>query len=80
MYMKKVNISYLRVQLKSLLAYVAKGEEVIVQKRNLDVAKLSPVKAKVANKTKIGCGIGSVRKFKDPHASFIPEENWEMHS
>ncbi len=75
--MKKASIAYLRSQLSSLLDYVQKGEELQIEKRNVAIAKLVPVKTFRQNFTKLGRGKNSVKFLKDVVGPAF-EEDWEM--
>jgi prevent-host-death family protein len=76
--MKKVSVSDLRNHLRSLLADVAKGEELEVCKHNRPFARIVATTAKPRNRTKPGCGRGTCRILGDLTEPLIPESNWEM--
>ncbi len=78
MYMKRVSIVDMRIKLSSLLAFVAKGGEVLVHKRNIPIAKIVPLSSPKKNHTKLDCGRGSVKKALALTEPMIPEDSWEM--
>lgn len=77
--MKLTNVGYLRSHLGSLLDYVLKGKEVEIQRRNISIAKIVPLKKSDGNKTKLGIGKNTV-KFKGDLTEAIMENDWDMHS
>jgi prevent-host-death family protein len=77
--MKEANIVDLKNNLSKYLSYVEKGESIRICKRNMPVANLTPIrKEKTINRTKLGCGLGSVKVTGDLTEPFIPQETWEM--
>ena len=58
--MKIANIAELKNKLSEYLAFVEQGEEIEVRKRNIPIARVVPIKAKPRNKTRLGCGTGTV--------------------
>ena len=76
--MKKTNIAVLRTQLSQCIDYVLKGKELIIQKRNVAVAKIVPIHGVKKNKTKLGAGQGSV-KFHGDVTQPVLEDDWNMH-
>lgn len=75
--MKKTNIATLRTQMRSLLNFVQKGNEIQIEKRNIPVAKIIPIKTSTKNKTQLGIGKGSVKFLKDV-IDPVFEKDWEM--
>lgn len=75
--MKKTSIAHLRSELSSVIDYVQKGKEVEIQRRNISVAKIVPIKRLTENKTQLGSGAGTVKFFGDI-TSPILEEDWDM--
>lgn len=67
----------LRGQLSSLLEYVAQGREIEVQKRNISIARIVPIKRVEQNRTKLGSGKGSVKFLGDVTAPVMIDD-WEM--
>jgi len=79
MTMKIVNIAKLKNNFSKFLALVEKGEEVRICKRNIAIAKLTPIqKHEKGNHTKLGCGLGSVEIKGNLTDPMIPFEDWEM--
>ena len=76
--MKKTNIASLRSDLSSLLDYVEKGREVEIQRRNIPIAKLVPVKRATENRTRLGSGKGTV-KFLGNVTEPAMGDDWDMH-
>ena len=77
--MRVANVAELRNKLSKILAYVEKGERVQICKRNMPIAQIVPIDNKLQkNKTRIGCGLGSVQIKSDLTEPMIPEGNWEM--
>lgn len=78
--MKTVNIGQLKDNLSKFLGFVEKGEAVTICKRNIPVAKLVPNgPRKTGNRTKLGCGMGTVKVAGDLTEPMIPEDSWDMH-
>jgi len=76
--LKKANIATLRSQLAKLLASVQKGEEVEIQRRNVTIAKMVPVKGFRMNRTKLGTGKNTVKILGDITEPAIPTSDWDM--
>jgi prevent-host-death family protein len=77
--MKEANIADLKNNLSKYLSYVKKGESVRICKRNIPIANLTPVRVEEpTNRTKLGCGLESVKITGDLTEPFIPQEAWEM--
>ena len=79
--MKKANVGELKDNLSHYISIVEHGEDVEICRRNRTVAKIVPIKGSHVNKTKLGCGKGTVT-FTDADLTeaFVPENDWEMHS
>lgn len=78
--MKKANIGQLRDKLSKFLSFVEKGETIAICKRNIPIAMLIPHgPRKTRNRTKLGCGLGTVRINGDLTEPMIPEDSWDMH-
>ncbi len=75
--MKKTSVASLRSHLSAFLDRVEKGEEVEIQKRNVSIAKIVPIKRVDQNKTSLGCGKGSV-KFLGDVTEPVMTDDWEM--
>jgi prevent-host-death family protein len=78
MAMKVANIAELKNRLSEFLALVEQGEEIEVRKRNVPIARVVPIARKRVNRTRIGCGAGTVRIHGDLTEPLIPEGVWEM--
>ena len=76
--MKKTSVAALRSQLSALLDLVEKGKEVEIQRRNVSIAKIVPIKRVEQNKTILGCGKGTV-KFQGDVTEPVMKDDWEMH-
>ena len=76
--MTTTNIAEIKNHFSRYLKVVMNGETIVVCKRNLAVAKIIPVKAKVANKTKLGCGRESVVINTDLTEPAMEESLWSM--
>lgn len=78
--MQSVNIGELKNNLSKYLSRVEQGETVAVCKRNLPFALLVPYARKQPeNRTRLGCGQGTVHVLGDLTEPLIPSETWEMH-
>lgn len=78
--MKTANIGQLKDNLSKFLSFVEKGEVITICKRNIPVAMLIPHDASnKVNKTKLGCGKGTVKVNSDLTEPMIPEDTWDMH-
>ena len=75
--MKKTNTADLRNDLSAVLDYVAKGKEVEIQRRNVPIAKIVPIKNSTKNLTKLGAGKGTVTFFGDVTESIL-NEDWDV--
>lgn len=73
----KANIAKLRSELSSIIDRIQNGETCEIQKRNIVVAKIIPIKKKSPNKTKLGCGLGSCQVMTDL-TDPVMETDWEM--
>lgn len=76
--MKKTSVASLRSDLSSLLDYVEKGKEVEIQRRNISIAKIVPLKRSVGNRTRLGLGKGTVKFLSDVTVP-VMDGDWEMH-
>ena len=77
--MKQANIAELKNKLSKILSFVEKGESVKICKRNIPIAHIVPIEKKIQkNKTRLGCGIGSVQIKCDLTEPMIPKDDWEM--
>jgi prevent-host-death family protein len=79
--MKMANIADFKNNLSYYISLVEKGEEIEVCRRNIPVAKVTPVNHIHQNKTELGCGRGSVQFTEaDLTEPLIPENRWDMHT
>jgi prevent-host-death family protein len=78
MAMKVANIAELKNRLSEFLSFVEQGEEIEIRKRNLPIARLIPVASKRSNKTKLGCGAGTIKIRGSLTEPLIPKDAWEM--
>ena len=76
--MKIANIAEFKNRLSEYLALVDQGEEIEVRKYNIPIAKVIPVSRPGRNKTRLGCGRGSVKIAADLTEPLIPADDWEM--
>ena len=77
--MKMANIADFKNRLSYFLALVEKGEEIEVCKRNIPIAKVSPIQHVNGNRTALGCGAGTVTFLSDDLSEpFIPSDSWDM--
>ena len=76
--MKKTNVSEFRSSLNEMLDYVQNGGEIELQKRNVSIAKVIPIKQQRPNQTKLNCGKDSVRVVGSLIEPLIPLKDWEM--
>lgn len=78
MVMKTANIADFKTNLSSFISMVEKGEEIEICKHNIPVARVLPLSRKVINKTKLGCGMKTVRINTDLTEPAISPSAWEM--
>jgi len=78
MTMKRANVADFKNHLSAYLAAVEQGEEVEVRKRNVPDARLVPIKREKPNRTRLGCGRGTVTVRGDLTEPMIPEADWDM--
>ena len=76
--MKIANIAEFKNKLSEYLSMVDQGEEIEVRKYNIPIARVIPVHRVDKNKTKLGCGRGSVKINGDLTEPFIPVGSWQM--
>ena len=77
--MKTANIGELKDNLSKFINLVEQGEVVEIRKRNIPIALLVPHGfRKIPNRTKLGCGLGTVQVKGDLTQPLIPEDSWEM--
>ena len=76
--MKIANIAEFKNKLSEYLSLVDQGEEIEVRKYNIPVARVVPVHRADKNKTKLGCGRGTVKIKGDLTEPLIPVGSWQM--
>lgn len=77
--MKSANIAEFKSHLGKYLSIVEQGGKVQLCRRNVPMAMIIPAKTKTTiNKTKLGCGSGSVVITTDlTEPAFLPDD-WSM--
>jgi len=76
--MKIANIAEFKNKLSEYLSMVDQGEEIEVRKYNIPIARVIPVHRAGKNKTKLGCGRGSVKIKGELTEPLIPIGSWEI--
>jgi antitoxin (DNA-binding transcriptional repressor) of toxin-antitoxin stability system len=77
--MKTANIGNLKDNLSKFISLVEQGEVIEICKRNIPIALLVPHGSKkIQNRTKLGCGVGTVQINGDLTQPLIPVDNWDM--
>ena len=76
--MRTANIAEFKTKLSSFISLVEKGEEIEICKHNIPVARVLPLPHKAVNKTKLGCGIKTVKIKTDLTEPAISSSAWEM--
>jgi len=76
--MKVANIAELKNRLSEFLSFVEQGEEIEIRKRNVPIARVIPIASKRSNKTRLGCGVGTVKIHGNLTEPLIPKDAWEM--
>jgi antitoxin (DNA-binding transcriptional repressor) of toxin-antitoxin stability system len=78
--MKKANIAKIKQHLSDYLKDVEAGYDVGICRRNILVARLTavPNAQPAINKTRLGCGRGTVTFMADLTESLIPLSDWNM--
>ncbi len=76
--MLKVSIVDIRKSLARYLSMVSKGGEVLILRRNTPIAKIIGLNVSRPNKTRLGCGKGTVLNLVSPTKPFLSESAWEM--
>jgi prevent-host-death family protein len=76
-----VNVAELKDRLSELLAFVERGGQVVVCRRNVPLARIEPIRKPAPGKARrsvVGCLKGTVRIHGDLTEPCIPEADWEM--
>lgn len=76
--MTAANIADIKSHLSRYLRLVEKGESIQVCKRNVAIAQIVPVPPVTKNKTKLGCGKGTVRVHGDLTEPAMDSSDWNM--
>ncbi len=77
--MKETNIADFKNRLSEIINQVENGEEIAICRRNVPIVRVVPIKNHQQNKTKLGCGKGTVTFRGDNMTEpFIAESDWEM--
>ncbi len=74
---KTADIAEFESHVQQYLADVQHGDEVVVVRESVAVAKLVPVGEK-KNRTVLGCGRGTGKILGPLDEPMIPESDWEM--
>ncbi|MEA3468686.1 MAG: type II toxin-antitoxin system prevent-host-death family antitoxin [Thermodesulfobacteriota bacterium] len=78
--MKSANIAEFKNHLGKYLSIVEQGEKVLICRRNVPLAMVVPSKQRpvTINKTRLGCGEGSVVIHTDLTEPSFPPNDWNM--
>lgn len=79
--MKSMNVSEAKAKFSAVVEQVERGEEILLCRRNLPVAKIVPSRVigeVLGHRTRIGWAKDSVRLHDDLTDPIIPEDNWDM--
>ena len=76
--MKIANIAEFKNKLSEYLALVDQGEEIEVRKYNIPIARVVPIHQAGTNRTRLGCGRGTVQILGDLTEPLLPPDSWEM--
>ena len=79
--MKLVNIAEIKEHLSDYLKEVESGNDIGICRRNIPIARLvaaHPAGAAVSNRTKLGCGRGTVNVSGDLTEPMMPATDWTM--
>jgi prevent-host-death family protein len=75
--MPRANIAEIKAHLSSYLTRVERGEDFEICRRNVPIARLSPIRRQDANRTVLGSGLGTVVIHGDVTEPVL--DDWEMH-
>jgi prevent-host-death family protein len=73
----QVNIAELKNRLSEYLEKVEQGDDIVICKRNVPVAKVEGIPTK-ENRSLPGWDRGRIRVLGDLEGPLIPEEDWNM--
>lgn len=77
--MKSANIAEFKNHLGKYITMVEQGEEILLCRRNVPVARIIPAKKEeITNKTQLGCGAGTVTIKTDLTEPVFSEQDWNM--
>ena len=76
--MTTANVAEIKNRFSHYLDLVAHGESVQVCKRNVAVARIVPIATAKMNKTKLGCGKGTVTIKADLTEPAMDSTDWNM--
>jgi len=76
--MTTANVAELKSHFSRYLNLVEQGEPIEICKRNIAIAQIVPIVAKLKNKTKLGCGQGSVQIKGDLTEPTMNSNDWNM--
>jgi len=76
--MTTTNVTELKSHLSRFLSLVGHGEAVEVCKRNIAIARIVPVATAPTNRTKLGCGVGTVKIKCNLTEPALDSGEWEM--
>ncbi len=77
--MNIANIAELRNNFSRIIRAVEGGEEVVVCRHNVPVARIVPVSRALGNRTRLGWATADGAVLDDLQGPFIPETDWSMH-
>ncbi len=78
---KTVNVAEFKDQVSKFLAIVEQGNELIVCRRNVPVARVEPIRQPSAKRVRgcvVGCMQGTVTILGDVTEPCLPEGDWDM--
>ncbi len=78
MAMKVANINEVKDRLSAFVEAASGGEEVVICRRNVPVARLVAVESVSENRTRLGWAKGEGAIHDDLQGPFIPEDGWRM--
>jgi len=76
--MKVANLKEVKDRLSAFVEAASRGEEVMICRRNVPVARLVPVVSPPENRTQLGWARGEGTIHDDLQGPFIPEGEWHM--
>ena len=76
--MKRGNIHEVKDRLTGFVDAALRGEEVVICRRNVPVARLVAIRPPPVNRTRLGWAAGEGEVHDDLQGPFIPPEDWTM--